>query len=435
MDANPGLGRALPDLLPIQMTDASWFKRRRYAHFDLSICEADAIKYVSEPTNITRHSFFPFLAYDLKFRRYKSSEKGADVSTKRRPIRVAAHRDGYIFAYYAHLLSQAYEGFVNPGAISRCSLAYRKNLGSNIEFSNAAFTEIETRKNCIAIAMDLKDFFDSIDHQVLKSQWCHVLGEKRLPSDHYAVFRGMTRYAYVNREECFEALKIENVKSAPHPLCDAKQFRDVIRSKKIIRVNLNQYGIPQGAPMSAVLSNIYMIPFDQKMVELEQEVGGYYRRYCDDILWIAPAEHADTIQNRTISTLSDQGSALGINHAKTTVSRFVDGKVSEGPIVQYLGFTFDGKNRRIRSQTLSKFWRKVVFGVRAARRRARSASSEGGDGKLYKRKIYRRFTHLGRRNFLSYARRAWSKPGAGGVRKQLRRHWERIQKEINEPLK
>lgn len=414
---------------------AIWFRKRAYAHFDLPLSEAEAAKYVASPANIVRHSFFPFLAYDLKFRRYKSSNGAAIVSQKRRPIRVAAHHDGYVFAYYAHLLANAYEKFLKSTPISVHALAYRKGLGSNVDFANEAFTEIADRKNCIAIALDLEKFFDSIDHKVLKQQWCRVIDAPSLPDDQYAVFKAMTRYAYVDREECYEVLGIHDARSAPRPLCDAKQFRSLVRGKKLIHVNTKPYGIPQGSPISAVLSNIYMIPFDVKMAELEKSVPGYYRRYCDDILWVTSAEHEVTIRNEIDVALSAQGPDLKINHAKTTVSTFVENKLAGGPALQYLGFTFDGRDRRIRSQTLSRFWRKVVFGIRAAKRRAKRSASKGADGKLFKRKIYRRFTHLGRRNFLSYARRAWSKPYSDGIRRQLRRHWERVHEEIDRPLK
>ena len=43
-----------------------------------------------------------------------------------------------------------------------------------------------------------------------------------------------------------------------------------------------RYGIPQGSPMSAILSNIYMLDFDKYCCELANNFGGIYRRYCDD---------------------------------------------------------------------------------------------------------------------------------------------------------
>jgi hypothetical protein len=50
----------------------------------------------------------------------------------------------------------------------------------------------------------------------------------------------------------------------PRPLCNGKQFRETIRGKsfdgqQLIKVNPKPYGIPQGAQISAILSNISML--------------------------------------------------------------------------------------------------------------------------------------------------------------------------------
>lgn len=416
------------------MPTATWFRKRKYPHFDQPLSEAEAVKYVTSPETVARHSFYPFLAYDLKRRRYRSKKGKGTASIKRRPIRIAAHRDGYIFAYYASLLSRAYDQLIKGTPLDECVLAYRKGQGSNIDFARAAFSEVMRRKDCVVVALDLEGFFDSIDHSALKRQWCQVLGVPRIPPDHFAVFRAMTRYAYVSRDQCYAALGL-NDESASHPLCNPETFRRVIRGRGLVSINANDFGIPQGSPISAVLSNIYMLPFDREMAEFAAAIGGYYRRYCDDILWIVPLGFGNQVQAQTAAAVGRQGAHLKINNQKTAVSYFTGGILTGGDTLQYLGFTFDGRLRRIRSQTLSKFWRKVVYGVRAAKNRAAKAARSGGDGRLFKRKIYRRFTHLGKSNFLSYARRAWSGPGGEGIRSQLRRHWDRVQEEIDRSSK
>ena len=432
MDAYPGTkprpsGLAMKSSLP-------WYRLRKYPHFDVAASEADAVSLATNPDRVAHHGFRPFLAFDIKRRRYKSTKTEGHASVKSRPIRVASHRDGYIFAYYAWILSKKYEARLTSNALRSSVLAYRRGIGSAMDFAFAAFNELGARKESIALAMDLEGFFDSIDHAVLKKQWCDTLGCTPLPADHYAVFKAITRYATVDRDECFVALGINPDNEIPRPLCTGREFADRIRAAKLVNTHRKKYGIPQGSPMSCVLSNIYMLPFDEKLCAWASSTGSYYRRYCDDILLIFSPEHKGEVGKVIADALSSQGSALKMNEDKTTESCFVDGQLVSGPILQYLGFTFDGSRRRIRSQTLSRFWRKVIYGVRAAKRRANKSARMSGSSKLYKRKLYRRFSHLGKANFLTYAKRAYKHSGDESIRQQVRRHWKRLHDEIKRPL-
>lgn len=38
----------------------------------------------------------------------------------------------------------------------------------NIDFANYAFKEIVSRGNCVALVIDIKGFFDNLDHEILK---------------------------------------------------------------------------------------------------------------------------------------------------------------------------------------------------------------------------------------------------------------------------
>ncbi|MGA1859581.1 antiviral reverse transcriptase Drt2 [Azospirillum sp. 11R-A] len=416
------------------MSDPVWYRKKRYAHFDVPLSADHATAYVSNPERVAKRSFYPFLAFDIKVRRYKSKKGVAEIKSKKRPIRMASHVDGYIFSYYAWMLSKRYESFIEDTPLQNCVLAYRSGIGSNITFAKDAFSEVDRRGACVAIAMDLEKFFDSLDHEHLKRQWCQVIGMDRLPPDHYAVFKAMTRYARVDREAAYAALGIKDV--PPKPLCTPSEFRTKIRAGRLIQVNADDFGIPQGSPMSSVLSNIYMIPFDQEMVALAHGLHGYYRRYCDDILWIIEDGDQDTVQRAVEIALTRIGSKIAVNQEKTIISRFDFKGLSAGEKpLQYLGFTYDGYKRLIRSQTLSKFWRKVVYGVRAAKGRANKSAKAGASGDVFKRKLYRRFTHLGRNNFISYAKRSFKTMEDEAIRSQVKDHWQRIQEELGKPLK
>jgi hypothetical protein len=117
-----------------------------------------------------------------------------------------------------------------------------------------------------------------------------------------------------------------------------------------------------------------MLAFDGEMSSLAAAIGGYYRRYSDDILWICHPEEASCVEEELKRSLAKLGGTTRINEAKSEHSTFrqnADGRCACDRPIQYLGFTFDGTHTRIRSQTLSRFWRRLIYAARGARRAAR----------------------------------------------------------------
>lgn len=427
-----------------------WYQKKKYPHFDLPLSFEEAQNLVTIPEMVARHSFYPFLAYIKEDRKLKRVQNRKKSSKKPRPIRYASHKDGYIYAYYSMQLSQLHVAKLKEMQLDECVLAYRRDLGlSNIEFAHNAIEQIRQRGNCVVVTCDISGFYDSLDHQNLKKQWCEVLGVEQLPDDHYNIFKSVTRYALVNRDECYDALGVqkrtkENPKPTPtpKPLCASPaEYRERIRGAGLVRRNVGKdgvpltYGIPQGSPISSCLSNIYMLPFDRIMQKAANKIGGYYRRYCDDILWICDESQLETLQKFLSDEIQKVGAQLSINPDKTTITHFSaaddDTITAQGDIFQYLGFTFDGKNAHIRPGTMSKYWRKVTFGIRRAKKMAQSAADNGGNPKVFKRKIYRKYTHLGNRNFISYAQRSQKIMESASIKKQVSRHWDMIQQKLD----
>jgi hypothetical protein len=244
----------------------------------------------------------------------------------------------------------------------------------------------------------------------------------------------MTGYAEAELDACLERLGIDTkTQLIPRPLCTSKQFRDLIRGGKLIVTNSRPHGIPQGAQISAILSNISMIRFDQQMYAASARMGGSYRRYSDDILLIVDAQYSKADVEKAVKDgLHLLGPAMKLNRDKTEVAQFVrnmDGRLlcdKQGG-VQYLGFTFDGERRLIRSQTMSKYARRLVYAVRGAKKDAKAAGKP-----VYRRSIYRRFSHLGKGNFLSrYAKAAQAQMPGDAIRRQVRRHMRRIHAEFD----
>lgn len=429
--------------------EEGWFEKKGYAHFDLPMTLESARKLVTSPDAVADHEFLPFMSFGITVRRYRDHD---DRRNKTRPIKYASHRDGCVYAYYTKQLQELYEKRLKALGIDKHAIAYRRGLGSNASLARRVFDEVEGRGACVAIAADISGFFDNIDHENLKKEWCQTLGVSKLPDDHYNVFRSLTRWSEINRDECYERLGFAN-KVVKRPLCKTKEeYRNRIKGRdgknpSLVRKNKNAdgtwktYGIPQGSSASALLSNIYMIPFDLKMKEIEEKIGGFYRRYSDDIIWVCDDKHKDAVIQAVKDALQERGEQLFLSEDKTEVSTFTCYPVNmlscDHPL-QYLGFLFDGKKRLIRSQTLGRYWRRTKKSIQAIKREARRAKKKGGSDTPHRKSLNRKHTHLGKSNFVtSYAYRVQDEIGGQGdhIRKQLAGHRDRILVELAKPRK
>lgn len=419
-----------------------WFKVRRYAHFDAPIGVEAAERLVADPAKVAKHAFLPFLHFVKQVKRYKVSKK--KVVAKDRPIAYAAHKDAAILSYYAYCLSVAYEKILEGYSLSDDVLAYRKfdPPKSNIQMARDSFTLIQDSRLDVAIGLDIEGFFDSLDHDLLKSAWCQVVGTDFLPADHFAVFKAITRYSIVGKKEALQRLGISNHRARNwqgRPLCSMLEFRERIRGGGLVIRNLRENkisnrpcGIPQGSPISAILSNIYMLPFDRAMHSFCSARGAVYRRYSDDILLLCSASQKDEILKEAHAQI--QMRCLSIQDSKTMVSEFEPSShgrlVTDRPF-QYLGFMYDGKRTLIRSQSLARYYRRMKQRVRMA---ARDAKRYGGGSRPYRRALYARFTHLNqRRSFSGYVYRCSKLMKSPEIRAQFKGHWAKLH-DLNDKL-
>jgi RNA-directed DNA polymerase len=409
-----------------------WLKIRKYSHFDNKVSLDFAKKYVQDANQIETHSFLPFLKYiDIK-PRYQSKEK--KVRFKERPILYGGHLDSHIYAWYSYQLNQDYEKIIQEQEINKSVLAYRTLSKCNIDFSKEIFDEIEQRSPCTALAFDISGFFDNIDHQRLKQAWCKVLGVTELPLHHYKVYKSITNYSYVDLNSVFKEFKISREQlQGKNRICSSQEFRERVRGKGLIQKNKSTYGIPQGSPISAVLSNIFLINFDKLMAQYAHCVDGIYRRYCDDILWICPHEYAEDVKSFVDEEVRKCGDTLFINSDKTEISEFRmdnNNRLVGTPPLQYLGFTFDGQYRLLRSETLARYYCKMKAAVRATV----TAALRSGTPQVYRKSLYEKYSHLGRNNFITYAYRSAEGMKSKAIRRQIRRHWKKLHKEIEKGL-
>ncbi len=419
--------------------NVEWYRKRRYLHFDMPISESAAVAIACNTNVVARHAFYPFINFPIISKKVKwdSTTKKLKLIPKERQVSYASHVDSHIYAFYASILSETYEKHLESAHYQPAVLAFRKLGKSNIEFAKQAFSAIAEIGNADVITADIRDFFGNLDHKILKTAWCRVLGTKSLPEDHYNVYKSLTKHAWVDKRHLYAALHISmnNPRAFGARVCEPDEFRRIVRGCKLIQTNPNDRGIPQGSPISALLSNIYMIDFDEMMWNAVANWGGKYFRYCDDMLIITPSGKGKELL--ALAQKFCEIHKLPLHPDKTEERTFIvteEGLSANKPL-QYLGFLFDGKRIVLRSASLARYSDRMKRGVRLAKATMRSRNTlriaRGETPRdLYKRKLYKRYSYLGRRNFVSYALRAADVLGAKGIRRQVKPLWKRLRKQM-----
>ena len=383
---------------------------KRYPHFDRPLPLNELIRIASDPDEVALNKFWPFLHYEKSWIRFREPGLSREVLRKTRPIRYACRKDSAIYSRYRALLSERYEDLLASKGLSDSVLAYRKltkpgQLGArtNIDFAYDAFQKIRAMGKCAAVALDIKSYFDSMDHAIIKAQWCRLIGVDRLSADHFRVFQSVTKYAWVDRDQLFSLLGFLEIepgknsgqrkrwsisrKTIPVQICDPAKFRALVSKNAgtampLVKVNDKGYGIPQGAPISDVLANLYLLDFDEEMLAFAEGNGGHYMRYSDDILILVPGGEKDGLAAAEFAsaTIRNYGSEIRVNNEKTEVlefSRNAEGSLNSKNVtkpggkdgLEYLGFRFDGRNAYLRDATLSGVLRKMKSVVRREARR------------------------------------------------------------------
>jgi RNA-directed DNA polymerase len=421
-----------------------WFRKRRYIHFDEPLAFAKIENLVKNPKAVAAHAFWPLLKFTIETSKIKRDKNTGRLErkTKEREISFAAHVDSHIFGYYCKQLNDLYEEEISNLKLEGVVLAFRSLGKSNIDFAKDAFDEIHTRGDCCAVAFDVTKFFDSIDHNQLKERWKKLLDVKELSLDHFAVFRALTKHASVDRDRVFKSLgiSVNNPRSNNRKrICTPLDFRTKVRGQKLVIVNDEKFGIPQGTAISAMLSNLYMIDFDAAAEAFVKNNSGRYMRYCDDILFIMP--NGMETKTKEFVKIEIEKLNLQINFDKTECSNFasdIEKSVQncDRPL-QYLGFLFDGQRKIIRSAAFAKFSSRMNQGVNLAKKTMvsrNSIRSKNGslEQYLYRKKILSRYSHLGQKNFLRYGYRAAKIMESSAIKRQLRPLWGRLMKAIDQ---
>lgn len=391
----------------------SWYKKREYLHFDYPLNENTASTYACSSAYVSKHAFYPFLSYTKKTKKYLGS--CSPVRIKERPLMYASHIDSHIYAYYKSLLNLKYEQTLIKHNLQSEVLAFRTLGKNNIHFARDVFNYIVGKGSCGVLTVDVSNFFGNLNHKLLKQNLKCVLGVTELSKDWYAVFRSITKYSYVDLTELHNALGYSTKKRPKvNRLCSPEIFATKVRGQTLIKANSRNLGIPQGSPISAELSNSYMLSVDIELKSLLTELGGKFYRYCDDIIFVVDKEiDLDVLEAQVTNILT--GAHLSLNPAKTTKHKFTFNNTnnicSVDNTLQYLGFVFNGKNIHIRDSSLSRSYGRMNRAFRMTKRSMQKNNLELKKRNfhprgIFKRKLFSRYSALGLRNFVTYGLRA-----------------------------
>jgi len=489
------------------MQQKDWFKERGYPHFTNKTpkkVRKGVEKYIKARNKVAIHSFSPLIFKEIKQRRFKLSEFDGELrrshrkisknriqsTTKVREILYSTHIDSHIYSYYTHkIIGPRYEEYLKKNTDLNVSItAYRRiktidglKHKNNVHFAQDVFDEIKRRRNCAVLAFDIENFFPSLNHRLLKSIWSKVLDCKSLPEDHYNLFKAITKFSYVKLDDLkagkrgFDEKNLAKLRRNGNDKY-FESLKDLISSGTIIHKNQkkkdgNIVGIPQGLPISALLANIYMLPFDTKIIRyLVKERGMFYRRYSDDIILICSPEHIKEVKEIIGDEIQKLKLKISLEKTEITIFKEFNGRLQSYQLqedklkfncpLNYLGFEFYGYQTLIKSKNLSGFYREMKMAIKRKNGKVSAVKEKYllDEAPIFKTKIYRLYSHKGvksrriptkkvefkngqqisrsfkrkyRGNFIKYAYLASETMNAPEIKKQLRNHPKILQKAIN----
>ena len=156
-----------------------------------------------------------------------------------------------------------------------------------------------------AVDIDLEKFFDTVDHDVLMNRVSRRVSDK-------GILRLIGKY---------------------------------LRAGVVVDGRLNQVskGVPQGGPLSPLLSNILLDDLDK---ELERR-GHQFARYADDLIILVKSSRAGERVMQSISRFLEKVLKVKVNRDK---SRVVKAEESS-----FLGFAFTRKRLTVSEKSLTRF--------------------------------------------------------------------------------
>jgi RNA-directed DNA polymerase len=155
-----------------------------------------------------------------------------------------------------------------------------------------------------AVDIDLAKFFDNVDHDILMNRVSRKVRDKGILS----------------------------------------LIGKYLRAGVVVNGRLNQTskGVPQGGPLSPLLSNILLDDLDK---ELEKR-GHQFARYADDLIILVKSKRSGERVMESISRFLEKKLKVQVNRDKS--------KVVRAEASTFLGFTFTGKRLTVSEKSLAK---------------------------------------------------------------------------------
>jgi len=404
-----------------------------------------AANLVTDAKWVSHHGFYPLIHYKKDCSKYSSKGR----QQKERDICYAAHLDRCILQYYCHVMNERYNTWIRNLGIEDVPVAYRSDLGkNNIHLAKHAFDYIKANPNAYVMIGDFTGFFDNLDHQYLKQQWCNLLGVDQLPPDHYRIFKNITRYSTWELDDLLELNGLPMTRvgrkklNSQYTVLTKEQYK---KYRSHIKKHTDSFGIPQGSPISALLANVYMMDVDRKIKDIVEQCAGLYMRYSDDFIVVIPLDEAAA---RTaifsINHIIEKTPGLTLEPQKTQIYKTdlpyienIGGTILENAdgsknVINFLGFTFNGVTTTLRSKTVSKYYYRMYRKAHAI------AENPDQKGKKY---LYKKYSERGAKpngkdkgNFFTYVHRAEHVFGdTEEIQKPVKNHMAKIRRALKKP--
>lgn len=222
--------------------------------------------------------------------------------TKQRPLGIPAVRERVCQQAVLQKLSPVFEEIFFED-----SHGFRP--GKSTHTASRRIEELKQQGYRHVVDLDIENFFGNVDHELMLRLTRQVVKDRRV----LGLIRGWLKAG--------------------------------VMEEGLVRFETS--GTPQGGPISPLLSNIYLTPFDLAL----KEAGWRHVRYADDVLILCKtpeeAQKALDFARNQLTKLK-----LGLSEEKTKISSFREG-------FDFLGFHFGSRSRGVGKKSLKSLYNKI----------------------------------------------------------------------------